>query len=119
MGYEIYKLGRGWCGYGVPSYCEHPGCNEEIDRGFGCACGGEPNSEHGCDRYFCGKHLFYHNFNTGNGERELATVCERCDKRKPPFPYKPEHPTWIKHILTDKTWAEWRKNNPEEVKQLI
>ena len=24
-------------GYGVPAYCDHPGCNEEIDRGFDLA----------------------------------------------------------------------------------
>jgi hypothetical protein len=29
-------------GYGVPAYCDHPGCNEEIDRGLAHVCGGEP-----------------------------------------------------------------------------
>ena len=118
MGYEIYKVGNRWGGYGVPAYCEHPKCNEEIDRGFPYACGGEPFSENGCDRYFCGKHREYHCFNAGGG-RECVEVCERCDKRKSSFPYKPEHPDWVKHLLTDESWAEWRKNNPEEVKELL
>jgi hypothetical protein len=117
MGYEIYRVGDRWGGYGVPTICEYPGCNEEIDRGFANACGEEPFSEIGCDRYFCSKHLQYHNFNIGGG-RKSSLVCERCAKRKSPFPYKPEHPNWIKHLLTDKSWGEWRKKNPNEVKRL-
>lgn len=52
------------------------------------------------------------------GCRECVEVCERCDKRKSPFPYKPEHPEWVEHLLTDESWAEWRKKNPEEVELL-
>lgn len=117
MGYQVYKVGDRWGGYGVPAICEHPDCNEEIDRGMGFACGGEPFSEHGCDRYFCGKHLKDRCFNTGGG-RECFMVCERCLKNRLPFPYKPETKEWIKHLLTDKSWAEWRKENPLEVRKL-
>lgn len=117
MGYQIYKVGNRWGGYGVPAICEYPGCNEEIDRGMSYACGGEPFSEHGCDRYFCEKHRVLHCFNAG-GRRECVEVCERCDKRKNPFPYKPEHPDWVKHLLTDKSWAKWRKENRGEVYKL-
>ena len=117
MGYQVYRVGKRWGGYGVPAICEHPDCDEEIDRGVSYACGGEPFSERGCDMYFCSKHLIYHNFNVGGG-REIREVCERCDKYRPQFPYKPEHPDWIKHLLTDKSWAEWRKENPDEVKAL-
>ena len=116
MGYQIYKVRQRWGGYGVPTICEHPDCNEEIDRGMSFACGGEPFSEYGCDRYFCGNHLVLHGFNVGGG-REYKQVCERCDKRKSPFPYKSEHPTWVKHLLKDKSWEEWRKGNPDEVKR--
>jgi hypothetical protein len=118
MGYQIYKVGKRFGGYGVPAYCEHPGCNKEIDRGMSYACGGEPFSDLGCDRYFCEDHKHYHEFNTGNGYREGAEVCEQCAKRKEPFPYKPEYPTWIKHLLTDKSWKQWRQKNKEEVKKL-
>lgn len=127
MGYQIYKVGQRWGGYGVPAICEHPDCNEEIDRGISYACGGEPFSEHGCDRYFCGKHKNYEYWDNKN-ERwcrhkndcdcEMVEVCERCAKNKPQFPYKLEHPTWVKHLLKDKSWAEWRKENPQEVKEL-
>lgn len=117
MGYQVYKVGDRWAGYGVPAYCEHPQCNKEIDRGVSFACGDEPFSEYGCDRYFCSEHLFYHQFNVG-GEREVHQVCERCDKYKKPFPYKREHPDWIKHILEDGSWEEWRKENPKEIKLL-
>lgn len=117
MGYGVYKNGGRFAGYGVLAICEHPDCNEEIDRGYSHACGGEPFSEHGCDRYFCSKHLTMHWFNVG-GSREYVDVCERCDKRKPPFPRKPEHKDWLKHLLTDTSWAEWRKQNPEEVKKI-
>jgi hypothetical protein len=26
-----------------------------------------------------------------------------------------EHPDWIKHILTDDSWAYWRELNPDKV----
>ena len=117
MGYQVYKVGDRWGGYGVPAICEYPGCNEEIDRGMSYACGGEPFSEYGCDRYFCGKHLEHHCFNAG-GRRECVEVCERCAKRKSPFPYKPEVKKWVDHLLKDASWKEWRNKNPEEVKRL-
>ena len=117
MGYQIYKVGHRWGGYGVPAVCEYPDCNEEIDRGISYACGGEPFSEHGCDLYFCEKHREYHCFNTGS-DRECAEVCERCAKKRRSFPYKPEVKKWVKHLLKDKSWAEWRKENPDEVEKL-
>lgn len=117
MGYAVYQVGDRWGGYGVPAFCEYPKCDEEIDRGMSFACGGEPFSEYGCDRYFCRKHKIYHGFNTGSG-REYLEVCERCAKRKTPFPYKKEHPDWIKHLLEDESWSEWRKGNPETIKRL-
>lgn len=126
MGYQVYEVGDRWGGYGVPAVCEYPDCNEEIDRGISYTCGGEPFSEHGCDRYFCGKHRKFKqwNFKTGawckhknDCECDYAEVCERCAENKPPFPYKSEHPDWVKHLLTDDSWAEWRKNNPEKVSE--
>lgn len=47
-------------GYGIEATCDQPGCTAEIDRGMGCACGGEHGEDtHFCDRYFCGAHLYY------------------------------------------------------------
>lgn len=34
-----------------------------------------------------------------------------------PYKPKPEHPDWIKHLLTDDSWEEWREENPGFVKQ--
>lgn len=127
MGYQVYKVGERFGGYGVPAICEQPECTKEIDRGMSFACGDEPFSEYGCDRYFCSEHRYYVYFKD-NGARcrhqndcgcHAVELCKRCKNGKSPFPYKPEHPDWIKHILTDKTWAQWRKNNPKKVKELI
>jgi hypothetical protein len=88
-------------GYGVPAYCDHPECNEKIDRGLSYVCGGEPyGGDRGCGLYFCEKHLFFH--------VRLPQLCERCEKRKPPFPAKPDHPRWTRFKETDPSWATWR-----------
>lgn len=43
-------------GYGVPSTCDHPSCNEEINRGLAHVCGGQPpGGEFGCGLFFCAK----------------------------------------------------------------
>lgn len=127
MGYQVYRVGKRWGGYGVSAICEYPNCNEEIDRGISFACGGEPFSEHGCDRYFCSKHLHYTYFNPETGKKcrhkndcecETINVCERCMDNKPQFPYKPETKEWAEHVSTDESWEEWRKNNPEEAEEL-
>lgn len=95
-------------GYGVPAYCDHPKCSAEIDRGLAYVCGGEPyGGDEGCGLYFCEAH--------GGG-----SLCPRCAARRP-TPYarpKPDHPTWIHHKLTDRSWAKWRAENRKEVKQM-
>ena len=93
-------------GYGVPAYCDHPGCGAEIDRGLSYVCGGEPyGGEHGCGLYFCGKHLY-------------PKKCQCCTEDKEPFPPKPDHPKWIHWKLTDSSWQQWRDENPEEVARI-
>ena len=95
-------------GYGVPAYCDHPDCDEEIDRGLSYVCGGEPyGGAHGCGLYFCSRHR--------PGNRE---TCERCSRDEAPFMPKAEHPTWITHKLTDESWAVWRDENPAEVVEM-
>src|ERR1700679_2733375 len=85
-------------GYGVPAYCDHPGCGAEIDRGLAYVCGGEPyGGDKGCGLHFCGKHL------------SAGSVCERCHSGKDAFDPSAEHPRWIEHKMTDPSWAEWRK----------
>ena len=96
-------------GYGVPAYCDHPKCSEEIDRGLAHVCAEEEpyGGDKGCGLYFCSKH---HRFYPGR--------CSRCNKNRTPYKPKPEHPRWIKWKLTDESWQEWRDANPEDVKRL-
>ena len=107
-------------GYGVPAYCDHPDCNEEIDRGLAFVCGGDPyGGDRGCGLYFCSKHLKYHRVVVSNGEKEIKQLCERCaPRRKKPFKAKPDRPEWIHHKLVDESWGEWRKENSKWVEQL-
>lgn len=89
-------------GYGVPAYCDFPGCGKTIDRGLAYVCGGEPEGgEHGCGLYFCESHLTY-------SERKDATLCPRCYRGNRPFKPTPDHPDWIAHKATDPSWAKWR-----------
>jgi hypothetical protein len=73
-------------GYGVPAYCDAPGCMKEIDRGLSYVCANqEPyGGDKGCGLYFCGDHL--------RGMR-----CARCWASKPPYKrISPEHPEWLR-----------------------
>lgn len=87
-------------GYGVPAFCDHPGCGEEIDRGLGYVCNREQpyGGDHGCGLFFCGKHRGY-----------------KCKHKG--FVATPDHPEWIDWKLTDESWEQWRKDNPEWVKE--
>jgi hypothetical protein len=86
-------------GYGVPAYCDFPGCMVEIDRGLAnVCCNQEPyGGEKGCGLYFCEKHHPYY-----------LERCSRCANSRPPFKPTPDHPDWIRHKATDPSWAEWR-----------
>lgn len=99
-------------GYGVPAVCDHPDCNEEINRGLSYVCGGDAyGGSRGCGLYFCEKHLIQH--------FKLPQLCERCSPRvKKSFIPKIDHIDWVKHKLIDGSWEQWRKENPEEVKIL-
>ncbi len=96
-------------GYGVPSICDHPGCTEEIDRGLSYVCGGEPyGGDRGCGLYFCSAHLRVH--------ERLPQLCNRCSPRaRSPFKPTLDTPEWTNWKLTDESWADWRKENPEWV----
>ena len=98
-------------GYGVPAYCDHPECNEEIDRGLGYVCGEKPyGGEDGCGLYFCSKHQVGAHQN-----------CERCAGgvgEKPFFEAKPDHPNWLRWKLKHSSWKEWRIDNPGKVMEM-
>jgi len=100
-------------GYGVPAFCDHPGCGKEIDRGLAYVCGGDPyGGEHGCGLYFCAEHREVRTFGRGKSE-ETVEVCRRCRWGKESFAATPDHPRWIAHKLTDPSWKEWRDENPK------
>lgn len=106
---------RRFIGYGVPAYCDHPGCNAEIDRGLSYVCGGDVyGGEHGCGLHFCEAHR-----QPAGDKRDNANLCTRCyHNRQPDYTPKKEHPDWISHMLTDESWEQWRTENPDEVKRL-
>lgn len=101
-----------WIGYGVPSTCDHTGCEEKIDRGLAYVCGGEPyGGDAGCGLYFCPKHLHF-------GGAAGVQRCDRCSAALPPHEPTPDRPEWTHHLLTDPSWAQWRSENPKKVAAL-
>jgi hypothetical protein len=108
IGYDSY-----WkrdIGYGVPAICDHPDCNEEIDRGLAYVCGAEPyGGDDGCGLFFCGKHLM--------GFKQVCECCDNAKKRKNgiKFTPKPDTKEWINWKLSDDSWHVWRMENPREV----
>lgn len=98
-------------GYGVPAVCDRPGCNAVIDRGLSYVCGGEPyGGDVGCGLYFCADHLGWR-----GGHNQM---CGRCKQYRSAWPKKPDVRSWIEHKLTDRSWARWRKESPQEVAEL-
>lgn len=64
-------------GYVWEAICDHEGCETEIDRGLGYACGGmHGEDEHSCEKYFCGEHLRYAELPDG----ECVQLCHECYK---------------------------------------
>ncbi len=103
-------------GYGVPAICDHPYCNNEIDRGISFVCGGEVyGGDVGCGLFFCDEHLGYN--------EDGKPLCGRCNNPDEngdvtPFEAKEDSIEWIKHKLSHPSWKEWRSKNPELVKKM-
>src|SRR5690242_1453939 len=65
-------------GYVHEATCDHPGCEEKIDRGLAYACGGmHGTGEGGCEGYFCYKHLYHVEDPLGwvGRQKGFAVVC--------------------------------------------
>lgn len=78
-------------GYGVPAWCDHPQCSNEIDRGLAYICGGDiGGGERGCGLFFCEEHR--------EGSPQL---CSRCRHRKKSFRPGKDHPKWLLWKLSD------------------
>jgi len=64
-------------GYSVDATCEHPNCNEKIDRGVSYACGGmHGNGTYSCDKYFCEEHRCWHDY--AKDEEDSPMLCKEC-----------------------------------------
>lgn len=117
MGYGCYELNGRDQGYNVPAKCDHPDCNEDIDRGMGYSCGGDPTEN--CGLFFCRKHRSHDvdpEAEWSDDNRHDFEVCERCAKCEESFDPSPDTQEWIDHKMTCETWANWRAKNPEFVK---
>ncbi|MRG98823.1 hypothetical protein GIY21_00790 [Xanthomonas sontii] len=84
-------------GYGVPAYCDHPGCDAEIDRGLGHIC---EDPQCACGKFYCAQHRY-------------DTTAHNHDA-----PPSREHPLWIEHVLTHSSWQKCRDQNPAKVAPL-
>lgn len=133
MGYSVYFSAKNnrWQGYGVPAYCDHPNCQNVIDRGVGYICCDNPNHTASCGGFFCELHryqLVYEDQLHEMSEEEINRLG--IDSREEqategdgiiccthaPIETK-EHHEWLNHVLTDESWAEWRKEEPEVVRE--
>lgn len=102
-------------GYGVPATCDHPDCDEEIDRGLSyVCCEQEPyGGESGCGLFFCSKHMVI------GEDDDLPFRCERCAAETHPFDAKPDRLEWIAHKVSCPSWQQWRDENPRQTYELL
>lgn len=106
MGYAVYEDRNAdrWAGYGVPAVCDWPDCNAEIDRGLDYKCEyHEPeegdSDDEGCGLFFCPKHA-----------RHTDGHAAATPKR--------DTVEWMQHMLTDRSWKQWRAENPSRVEAM-
>jgi hypothetical protein len=68
-------------GYNYVGTCDHPECNEEVNRGLGCVCGGmHGEDEYSCEGYFCGEHLWCFSYEDTTEEFEDPNLDEHFKK---------------------------------------
>lgn len=129
MGYSVYFSDKNnrWQGYGVPAYCDHPDCNNVIDRGIGYVCCDNQNHSASCGGFYCELHRYqmvYEDEIQDMSDEELngLGIDSREERSQEDdgiicCTHKPieskEHPDWLNHVLTDDSWDEWRNKNPE------
>lgn len=107
MGYGVYPDPEHdrWAGYMVPAECDKPGCEKKITRGMDYKCdshaGAEVDGEYvsveeGCGLFFCHSHLY-------DGAEHDGVEA------------KPDSGEWMRWMLSDDSWEQWRTENPERV----
>jgi len=131
MGYSVYYSieNNRFQGYGVPAYCDHPDCTNEIDRGISYVCCGDQLHTNSCGGYYCQDHehlcliLLEEDFE-GLTSDEISEnfdldECPEFDEdgyfyqcKHKPIQHK-EHPEWVEHMSTDESWNVWRNENKE------
>ena len=52
------------------------------------------------------------------GEVIVIPWCKRCEAGKPPFEPTPDTAEWAHWKLTDESWDEWRRQNPDQIEAL-
>ena len=123
MGWAVGEREGRHIGYGVPAICDYPECGVKLDRGLSYACGGGVTGDFdNCGRFFCDDHMSYPYADDEN-ETELSNypVCERCeamlkgDETAVAFDPTPDSEEWAEWVLTDESWAQWRRENPRQV----
>lgn len=118
MGYSIgqskFEGNYRFIGYSVEAYCDQDGCNNVINRGMDYQCGD-------CQGYFCYDCLSTH----GKVEIELdeewkhefGEASSGCTHNGV---WKDHHPDFLRHLLTDESWANWRiRNQHSELKDML
>ncbi len=118
MGYACYEKDGRDQGYGIPAICDHPDCFEEIDRGIGYACGGDPMEN--CGLFFCSTHRSHDvdpEAEWADENRHDFGVCERCAKGEPAFTPSADTEFWRAWKMNHVTWAKWRSENAAFVEE--
>jgi hypothetical protein len=66
-------------GYAIEATCDHPGCEEQINRGISYACG-QMHGENGvdCEKYFCDAHLRSLVITNNCHHGSCCRVCDEC-----------------------------------------
>lgn len=133
MGYSIgyCKTHKRDIGYGVPAPCDHPECNEIIDRGMGYACCEGFNHSANCKGYFCEEHRWNYVLqdeleHMSPEELEalgLSADAQALDEdsgiircRHTIQPHK-EAVVWLEYILNDESWEKFRTKFPERMER--
>lgn len=86
-----------WHGEIVPAECDYASCHEDITRGIAYQC-----ENPGCDcvYFYCSYHI--------------GTVHDT-------FVIDPKGETeeWLRHIITDRSWASFRQERPEVIEYYL
>lgn len=123
MGYAVYEEDGRWAGYGVPAECDFPSCHAQIDRGLAHKCETYIDYQYARD----GQPIDPPESLTSDLE-EFEVECEGCGlffctDHEPHSDHqnsepKPDSIEWMRHMLTDSSWKQWRDENRNEAARM-